>query len=118
MISRVPASLEEASSAIIARASNCCFVYGIEIDLGGMDAGGKDHPLTSLNDGHITTVRVKDEGSGFYGDVTGRLGYTWGSALLYAKGGFAWLNTNLAAHEADYAHERPHNRYFLSQQRQ
>jgi opacity protein-like surface antigen len=44
-------------------------------------------------------VRVKDEGSGFYGDVTGRVGYIFGSALLYAKGGFAWLNTNLAAHE-------------------
>jgi outer membrane immunogenic protein len=24
------------------------------------------------------------------GSVTGRLGYTWGPALLYAKGGFAW----------------------------
>ena len=79
--------------------SNCCFVYGIEIDLGGMDAGGKDHPFTAVHNGLIGTVRVKNEGSGFYGDVTGRLGYTWGSALLYAKGGFAWLNTNEAAHE-------------------
>src|SRR6202011_4439885 len=24
------------------------------------------------------------------GSVTGRLGYTWGPALLYAKGGYAW----------------------------
>src|ERR1700730_3776715 len=24
------------------------------------------------------------------GSVTGRVGYTWGPALLYAKGGFAW----------------------------
>src|ERR1700686_570641 len=24
------------------------------------------------------------------GSVTGRFGYTWGPALLYAKGGFAW----------------------------
>jgi outer membrane immunogenic protein len=24
------------------------------------------------------------------GSVTGRIGYTWGPALLYAKGGFAW----------------------------
>ncbi len=83
--------------------SNCCLVYGIEIDLGGMDAGGKDHPFTAVREGKydtlIAAVRVKDEGSGFYGDVTGRLGYTWGSALLYIKGGFAWLNTNLAAHE-------------------
>jgi outer membrane immunogenic protein len=32
------------------------------------------------------------------GSVTGRLGYTWGPALLYAKGGYAWRdNNNLAA---------------------
>ena len=32
------------------------------------------------------------------GSVTGRLGYAWGPALLYGKGGFAWRdNTNLAA---------------------
>jgi len=30
------------------------------------------------------------------GSVTGRFGYTWGPALLYAKGGFAWRdNSNL-----------------------
>lgn len=28
------------------------------------------------------------------GSVTGRLGYTWGPALLYAKGGFAWRDSN------------------------
>jgi outer membrane immunogenic protein len=27
------------------------------------------------------------------GSVTGRLGYTWGPALLYAKGGYAWADT-------------------------
>jgi outer membrane immunogenic protein len=28
------------------------------------------------------------------GSVTGRLGYTWGPALLYAKGGYAWRGNN------------------------
>ncbi|WNV10789.1 outer membrane protein [Tardiphaga sp. 709] len=28
------------------------------------------------------------------GSVTGRLGYTWGPALLYAKGGYAWKDNN------------------------
>jgi outer membrane immunogenic protein len=28
------------------------------------------------------------------GSVTGRFGYTWGPALLYGKGGFAWRNNN------------------------
>jgi outer membrane immunogenic protein len=27
------------------------------------------------------------------GSVTGRLGYTWGPGLLYAKGGYAWADT-------------------------
>jgi outer membrane immunogenic protein len=27
------------------------------------------------------------------GSVTGRFGYTWGPALLYAKGGYAWRDT-------------------------
>jgi outer membrane immunogenic protein len=32
------------------------------------------------------------------GSVTGRLGYTWGPALLYAKGGYAWRdNSNIGA---------------------
>ena len=30
-----------------------------------------------------------------FGSVTGRLGYTTGPALLYAKGGFAWRNNEL-----------------------
>ncbi|MDE2378300.1 outer membrane protein [Bradyrhizobium sp.] len=29
------------------------------------------------------------------GSVTGRLGYTWGPALVYAKGGYAWRNNGL-----------------------
>ena len=28
------------------------------------------------------------------GSVTGRLGYTWGPALLYAKGGYAWRDND------------------------
>jgi outer membrane immunogenic protein len=28
------------------------------------------------------------------GSVTGRFGYTWGPALLYAKGGFGWRDRN------------------------
>src|SRR5260370_16631203 len=35
------------------------------------------------------------------GSVTGRLGYTWGPALLYAKGGYGWKdgnNPNLSVH--------------------
>jgi outer membrane immunogenic protein len=35
------------------------------------------------------------------GSVTGRVGYTWGPGLLYAKGGYAWKdNNNLAVNLA------------------
>ncbi|MEO6947804.1 MAG: outer membrane protein [Nitrobacter sp.] len=30
------------------------------------------------------------------GSVTGRLGYTWGPAMLYAKGGYAWADTRVS----------------------
>ena len=39
----------------------------------------------------------KDTNSNFanrgLGSVTGRLGYTWGPAMLYAKGGYAWADS-------------------------
>jgi outer membrane immunogenic protein len=34
------------------------------------------------------------------GSVTGRFGYTWGPALLYAKGGYAWRDNNLSVTNA------------------
>ncbi|WGD55852.1 porin family protein [Bradyrhizobium sp. CB1650] len=34
------------------------------------------------------------------GSVTGRVGYTWGPTLLYAKGGYAWRNNNLTVTSA------------------
>ena len=39
-----------------------------------------------------------DSGSAVFGNrnlgsVTGRLGYTWGPAMLYAKGGYGWADT-------------------------
>ena len=53
-----------------------------------------DSTGTSIN--KTGAIVIKTEG-GFYGDVTGRLGYAWGPALLYAKGGFAWLDTTIKA---------------------
>jgi outer membrane immunogenic protein len=40
--------------------------------------------------GTVVSGRVADQ----IGSVTGRLGYTWGPALLYAKGGYAWREGN------------------------
>jgi opacity protein-like surface antigen len=96
--------------------SNCCFVYGIEVDIGGLDNGGKNrdffvdgiHPfIGNLNGTAIAApgfapqllLRARNNGGDFYGDVTGRVGYTFGNALVYAKGGFAWLNSDIRLSE-------------------
>jgi len=60
------------------------FVYGIEVDLGGLDTGASGSYTDPNNTNR--TIFVKSAG-GFYGDITGRLGLTFGNALIYAKGG-------------------------------
>jgi opacity protein-like surface antigen len=66
-------------------------VIGVEADFGGAGL------TNSFNDGLLATqfgfLRVKNDAS-FYADVTGRLGYAVGPALFYAKGGWAFLETN------------------------
>jgi outer membrane immunogenic protein len=37
---------------------------------------------------------IVSTGADQIGSVTGRIGYTWGPALLYAKGGYAWREDN------------------------
>jgi outer membrane immunogenic protein len=70
------------------------FVFGVEADFGGAGL------TNSVNDGVAVGtpgfLRVKNDGS-FYADVTGRLGYAAGPALFYAKGGWAFLDTNFTA---------------------
>src|ERR1700686_5321738 len=43
-----------------------------------------------LSPGGVLVTSKNDQ----LGSVTGRLGYTWGPALLYAKGGYAWRDNN------------------------
>ncbi len=87
------------------------FVYGIEVDLGGMSLNSRSLTRggTYWTDGSGnyagagTAVMLNGESQGgFYGDVTGRLGYTWGPAMLYLKGGFAFLNASLNMRESIY----------------
>jgi outer membrane immunogenic protein len=58
-------------------------VLGIEADFGAMGF--------SNNNMYANTYWNKQDAS-FYADVTGRLGYAMGPALLYAKGGWAYLD--------------------------
>src|SRR6266704_725672 len=62
------------------------WVFGVEAQyswLGSSNAG------VLFPGGFLVTSRNDQLGS-----VTGRLGYTWGPALLYAKGGYAWKDGN------------------------
>ena len=62
-------------------------VFGLEADLGGMDlVKSKIEPASG---GNITT----NVNAGFYGDVTGRVGFLSDArTLVYAKGGFAFYD--------------------------
>jgi outer membrane immunogenic protein len=66
------------------------WVVGIEAQYSWMDNNSTNLVFPS------GTV-INGGGNDQLGSVTGRLGYTWGPALLYAKGGYAWKdNNNLA----------------------
>ncbi|MBI4724638.1 MAG: hypothetical protein HY765_06570, partial [Rhodomicrobium sp.] len=60
------------------------FVYGAEFDFGGMGSGANG----SFRGPEGRVIRV-DGSAGWYGDLTGRAGFSTGNALIYAKGGFA-----------------------------
>jgi outer membrane immunogenic protein len=65
------------------------FVLGVEIDLDGIS-------LSHSNDtGFYGPYWNNNNNNGaFLFDVTGRLGYAFGPALLYAKGGYAYVDAN------------------------
>ncbi len=85
--------------------SGCCFVYGIEVDLGGVGLNMNNHRfLQTPGDWRISGVGfdMNNNDFDFVGDITGRIGYTWGNTLLYAKGGFAFLDANNGLNETIY----------------
>jgi outer membrane immunogenic protein len=53
-------------------------------------SGGNNNNGVLFPGGTLVTGNTADQ----IGSVTGRLGYTWGPALLYAKGGYAWRDGN------------------------
>ncbi len=91
-------------------------VLGLEVDIDGVGGNNEKTAFANTYDGSgnltgINSVTVKTEG-GFAGDVTGRLGWTWGPAMIYAKGGFAWLETNFSVRASSYdVYNGPANNY-------
>jgi outer membrane immunogenic protein len=63
------------------------WVMGIEAQYSWL--GGNNDNGVTFPGGTLITANSDQLGS-----VTGRLGYTWGPALLYAKGGYAWRDNN------------------------
>jgi outer membrane immunogenic protein len=65
--------------------------------LGGVQVGYDTQFAPNWVLGLEANYSFKDTNSSFanrgLGSVTGRLGYTWGPTLLYAKGGYAWADT-------------------------
>ena len=76
------------------------FVFGPEVDLGYMNLS---HTVGQPGSPTFATSTVD---GGFYADVTGRLGYTFNRALVYAKGGYAYYGGDIAnySESADVKH--------------
>jgi outer membrane immunogenic protein len=68
--------------------------------MGGVQAGYDYQFAPSWVFGLEANYSFLDTGSSFanrdLGSITGRLGYTWGPTMLYAKGGYAWADSRFS----------------------
>jgi outer membrane immunogenic protein len=62
------------------------WLFGLEVD-----AAGADIKYSEIN----RAITGRDEINAL-GSVTGRLGYAFNNALIYAKGGYAWANNKVS----------------------
>jgi len=75
-------------------------VIGPEVDIGGI---GLSHSTREVGGfGALSSVS-----SGFYFDITGRLGYAFGQALVYVKGGYAYYGGSVSV--SDFGGSVSHN---------
>jgi outer membrane immunogenic protein len=72
-------------------------VFGIEGELGYMDLDGDQSTVLRGGDRSMNLDGKYSISGGLYGDLTGRLGYATDNALLYVKGGVAFLNADFGA---------------------
>ena len=66
------------------------WVVGAEAQYSWLGGGNNNNNGVLFPGGTLVTGSANDQ----LGSVTGRLGYAWGPALLYAKGGYAFRDTN------------------------
>jgi outer membrane immunogenic protein len=62
------------------------FVFGIEGDIGALALAN-----SVADSGSGSLVEIDSINNGWYGDATGRLGFAFGPALIYGKGGWAYF---------------------------
>ena len=65
------------------------WVLGIEAEFSWLGNNNNGVAFTGAGTGFVYTNNLRGLGS-----VTGRVGYTWGPALLYVKGGYAFADRN------------------------
>ncbi len=65
------------------------WVIGAEAQYDWLSGRNNNNTLLFPASGTVVTLNNTSQ----IGSATGRLGYTWGPGLLYAKGGFAWRNS-------------------------
>lgn len=68
------------------------WVLGIEGEIGSIDIKGSAADPLSPGFDTIASAKYGD----WYGMITGRLGYAWDRVLVYAKGGAAFVKTDLS----------------------
>jgi outer membrane immunogenic protein len=88
----------------------CCWLYGVEVDLGALALNRNFHRFTPVNDPNVLGVELdgdKDNNALFAGDITARVGYTWGTSLAYVKGGFAFVDASNRLHETIFLNTSP-----------
>ena len=66
-------------------------VFGIEADFGAIGLNGSKLLSVPVLNPPVVETAAAHISTGFYGDVTGRVGWAWGPWLLYGKGGLAVL---------------------------
>jgi opacity protein-like surface antigen len=80
----------------------CCWLYGVEVDLGALALNRNFHRFTPVGDPRVLGVTLDGDNNNdalFAGDVTARVGYTFGNSLVYVKGGFAFVDVGNRLHE-------------------
>nr|DAH82731.1 MAG TPA: opacity protein [Caudoviricetes sp.] len=82
------------------------FVVGIEADAAGSNLRYKEAIGARMFNGAVFPVLASTAEISALGSVTGRLGYAFGPALVYAKGGWGWADTNFSMTMFDLTQEK------------